>query len=87
MAQSFTISIGETKTVTATLLDASGNPLGSCIVQGFTNIDDAFQGQCTSDTAGYYEFCTARTDAHYLVCYKAGAPDVAGTSVNTLIPV
>jgi len=73
--------------IIGTTRDSSGVALGNCIVQGFTTSDDAFQGEMTSDPAGYFEFCTAMTGAHYLVCYKAGSPDVAGTSKNDLVGV
>lgn len=67
--------------------DASGAPLGSCTVQGFLTSDDSYQGQCTSDAGGYFEFCTKQTGAHYLVAYRTGSPDVTGATANTLIPV
>lgn len=68
-------------------LDANGDPLGSCIIQGFLTVNDLYIGQTISDTAGYYELPTPYTGTHYIVAYKAGSPDVAGTSVNTLVPV
>jgi hypothetical protein len=67
--------------------DANGDPLGGCAVHAFTTSDDIEQGEAVSDINGGYALDTPRTDAHYLVAYKAGAPDVAGTSVNTIIPV
>ncbi len=69
-------------------LDSTGAALGNCIVQCFVTATDVFVGQVTSDTAGYYRIPTTYGIgvAHYLVCYKAGSPDVAGTSVNTLNP-
>lgn len=76
-------------------LDENGNPLGSCIVQGFLTsayapaglAADAFVGQMTSDPGGYYEFWTPYVgQQHYLVCYKGGSPDATGSSVNTLVP-
>ena len=69
-------------------LDQYGNPLPNCIVQGFLTTNDVFVGQVTSDNGGYYKLPTPYGTAvlHYLVCYKAGVPDVAGTSVNTLVP-
>lgn len=67
--------------------DSTGAPLGSCIVQGFVTATDAYVGQCTSDSGGYYELPTSHAGAqHYIVAYRAGSPDVAGTSVNTLTP-
>jgi hypothetical protein len=67
--------------------DNTGAVLGSCVIQGIRTSDDAFDNQMTSDSAGYFEFCCKFTTAYYLVAYKAGSPDVAGTTVNTLIPV
>lgn len=75
------------KRIIGTTRDGAGAVLGSCIVQGFRTSDDLFAGEMTSDTAGYFEFCTSMTENHYLVAYKAGSPDVAGTTVNTLAPV
>jgi hypothetical protein len=37
-----------------------------------------------SDAAGNYTVCLTNQDAHYLVGYKAGSPDIAGTTLNTL---
>lgn len=69
-------------------LDQYGNPLGNCVVQLFLTSNDQIIAQITSDTAGYYRIPTpySTSTAHYLVCYLAGPPDVAGTSVNTLTP-
>lgn len=66
--------------------DASGAPLGSCVVRGYVTATNALAGTVTSDSSGYFALCTYSTGAHYLVAYKAGSPDVAGSSVNTLIP-
>lgn len=77
----------QAKKIIGTTRDSSGNPLGNCIVQGFQTSTDTFVGQVTSDTAGYFELPTSYSGNHYLVCYKAGSPDVAGTSANTLTPV
>jgi len=77
----------QAKKLIGTTLDSAGAPLGSCVVEAFTTADDVKQGSVTSDTAGYYALCTFKTTAHYIVAYKAGAPDVAGTTLNTLIPV
>jgi len=61
--------------------------LGAAVVQGFITSTDAFVNQMVSDSGGYYEFCTPFPGVqHYLVAYKAGSPDVAGTTVNTLLP-
>ncbi len=73
--------------IRGTTRDSGGNPLGNCVVQGFVTSTEAFVGQVTSDTGGYYELPTPFVaKAHYLVAYKPGGPDVAGTTVNTLVP-
>jgi len=77
----------QAKKIIGTTRDSAGSVLGNCIVQGFVTSGDVYVGECTSDPAGYFELPTPYTGAHYLVCYKAGSPDVAGTSLNTLIPV
>lgn len=75
------------KKIVGTTRDASGNPLATCIVKGYLTSNDQFLRQLTSDANGYFEFCSEFTGVnHYLVAYKAGAPDVEGTTVNTLVP-
>lgn len=75
------------KKIIGTTRDSGGAVLGSCVVQGFVTSTDAFVNQLTSDTAGYFELPTQFVGvAHYLVCYKAGSPDVGGTSLNTIVP-
>ena len=76
----------QTKKIIGTTKDSGGTALGSCIVQGFVTATDAYVGAVTSDPGGYYELPTTNTGQHYLVAYKAGSPDVAGTSVNTIVP-
>jgi len=76
------------KKITGITRDSAGNPLGSCIVQGFITSTDTFVGQVTSDSGGYYELPTIYPSTqHYLVAYKPGSPDVAGASLNTIVPV
>lgn len=74
--------------------DAYGSILPSCITKLFKTTDGAYAGtkdvlldQTTSDaTTGAYTLYTLYyPDAHYIVAYKAGSPDVEGTTVNTLI--
>lgn len=78
---------GQQKKIIGYTLDSTGAALGNCIVQGFVTATEVFVAQVTSDAAGYYELPTPYTGAHYIVAYKSGSPDVAGTSVNTLTPV
>jgi hypothetical protein len=66
--------------------DSAGAALAGCTVQLFQTADDVVVGETVSDGAGAYSFTMARAQGpFYVVAYKAGAPDVAGTSVNTLV--
>ena len=68
--------------------DSTGAILGSCNVQLFETITDQYISDTTSDaTTGAYTFrnVSPMSRAYYIVAYKAGSPDVAGTTVNTLV--
>ena len=64
--------------------DASGTPLGNCTVHLFNAATNALEQTTTSDASGNYSFTVDKTQLYYTREYKSGAPDVAGTSVNTL---
>lgn len=66
--------------------DSSGVILGSCTVTLFRTDDDLKIDEVVSDaTTGQYLFTTAgHAENYYIVAYKAGSPDVSGTTVNTL---
>lgn len=73
-------------TITGVTKDAVGTPLGGCAVYLFDTATNTCQRSTVSDANGAYEFTVyAPTVPYYVVSYKAGAPDVAGTTVNTLI--
>ena len=65
--------------------DASDVALGNCVVKLFEAATDIKIAQTTSDGSGNFSF-NVGTNAgfFYYVYYKAGSPDVAGTSVNTI---
>lgn len=73
--------------------DAGGTALGGCTVKLYKTADGAYPGtkdallyEAVSDPSGNYAVYTQYyPDTHYLVAYKAGSPDVEGTTVNTLI--
>lgn len=67
-------------------VDGSAVGVSGAVVQAFLTATDAFQGEQTSTEGGYYEVGTTEAGAHYLVAYKPGSPDIAGTTVNTLVP-
>ena len=66
---------------------STGAVLGSCRVELYETTRDQPLQTVTSDaTTGAFIFTAARYSprTHYIVAYKAGSPDVAGTTVNTL---
>ena len=69
--------------------DSTGAVLGGCTVHLFYSLPDQFISAVDSDpTTGAFSFLIGPTSGpFYLVAYKAGSPDVAGTTVNTLMPV
>jgi hypothetical protein len=77
--------------------DATGAPLGGCTVEVYETVTAAnpnepkgrFVGSTVSDTNGNYsvDVYVGPGATFRAVVSKAGAPDVAGTSVNTLVGV
>jgi hypothetical protein len=60
--------------------DCGGAPLGSCLVKAFATSTNTFLGSTTSDAGGNYALTVPAGMNVYLVGYKAGAPDMAGTT-------
>jgi hypothetical protein len=78
-------SFSTTRTVlTGITKDSGGAALASCVVQLFRTVDDLILAETTSDGSGVYVFYPTVGGPFYIVAYKAGAPDAAGTTVNTL---
>lgn len=74
--------------IAGTTVDSLGLPLGSCVVQLFRTGDDTLVSELTSDVLGAFQFVlSANAGTFYVVAYKTGVTDVAGTSVNTLVAV
>jgi hypothetical protein len=67
--------------------DSSSNPLASCTVSLYRTDTSAQIASVVSDGSGNYKFQFPVTGAtnFYIVAYKAGSPDVSGTTVNTLV--
>jgi hypothetical protein len=76
------------KFIMGTCKDQASTPLGGAVVQGFKTSDDRFIGETATDDHGQYELRCGQTptDQHYLVAYYDSGTDLAGTTVNTLIP-
>ena len=69
-------------------VDASDVPVSNAIVQAFVTTTDVFAGEVQAHTDGTYGVGVeqSKVTPHYLVAYKPGSPDIAGTTVNTLLP-
>jgi hypothetical protein len=74
-------------TIAGVTKDSTGVALGSCTVRLFNTATNAHEQTTVSDASGNYRFIVDKTQAWYLEAYKAGAPDVAATSVNTVVGV
>lgn len=64
--------------------DSVGATLGSCRVMLFRTTDRAFISETTSDGSGNWSMEVLVSGPFFLVEYKSGSPDVAGTSKNNL---
>ena len=67
--------------------DSAGAALGGCSVHLFRTADDVEVQEDISNGGGTYSFTVGLGQSYYVVAYKAGAPDVAGTTVNTLVGI
>jgi len=67
--------------------DSAGAILGSCTVSLFRTLDNLLMEAVVSDaTTGAYSFSSVGLgEEYFVVAYKQGSPDVAGTTVRTLI--
>ena len=66
--------------------DYAGAPVGGCTVRCFVTSSNELVSVVTSDANGYYIATTPYYGGHYLVCHKAGAPEIAGATISTLTP-
>ena len=72
-------------TISGITKDSAGTALPSCTVKLFPTDTDTERDEVVSSASGAYEFRSASPGVnHYAVAYRAGSPDVAGTTVNTL---
>jgi hypothetical protein len=73
--------------VRGALVDINSSPVINATVTSFVTATNALDGTTTSDANGNYEApCFVTSGNHFIVAYKPGSPDIAGTSVNTLTP-
>lgn len=75
-------------TLSGVTRDSAGAALGLCTVKVFITGSDAKEFETTSSAAGAWSINVgASKGPYYVVAYKSGAPVLAGTSINTLVPV
>jgi len=68
--------------------DSNGTALGNCDVHLFQTGTDIEIAQTVSDGSGNFTFSIGNNAGFfYIVAYKPGSPDLAGTTVNTLAAV
>ncbi len=80
-------SIAQLYTISGVTRDSTGATLDSCVVDIFDTVTNNFLATTVSDTNGNYSIGVNGSPAarFYAVAYKAGSPDVEGTTVNTLV--
>jgi hypothetical protein len=78
------------KFINGSTVDSADAAVANAEVQAFRTSDDVYMGSAFSKLDGSYQVGLNQnggTTANcYLVAYKAGSPDIAGTTVNTLTP-
>lgn len=67
--------------------DSTGALLGACTVRLFDTATNVLVATTDSDESGNFAFYVSPDTAYYIVAYKPGTPDVAGTTVNTITAV
>ena len=73
--------------ISGSTLTAAGSPLPACSIALFRTADNSVAALTTSDGNGNYSIAASPALNHYAVAYLPGSPDVAGTTVNTLVGV
>lgn len=76
-------------TISGVTRDSTGAALGSVTVYLFALIVDTpvLAATVVSDASGNYKFYVAPAQAYWIATYKAGSPDLAGATVNTLVGI
>lgn len=66
--------------------DSAGAALPNCVVDAYETTTDQHRGATVSDSLGNYAIHVSGAEGEnfYVRAYLSGAPDVAGTTVNTL---
>jgi hypothetical protein len=67
--------------------DSAGAILAGATVKLYRTQSDEYLAQTISDGSGNFSLDVPGPSPFYLVAYLPGSPDVAGATVNTLVPV
>ena len=78
---------GATKFLTGQCRDADNAIVGGAVVAAFRTSDNEPAGQSAADDQGNFEIGTVFAGVgHFITAYRAGSPDIAGTTRNDLVP-
>jgi len=70
--------------VTGITIDQLGARLPGCTVKAFNSVTNVFVTSTISDGSGVYTMTLPKGSTYFLIAYKVGSPDRAGTSVQTI---
>lgn len=74
--------------ITGITKDSAGVVLPNCAVTLYRTADDMVFEEVISDANGAFSFSAiGLSETYYVVAYLPGSPDVAGTTLNTLVGV
>ena len=76
-----------TYTLQGVCRDVNNAVVPSAVVKVFDTATDTLQGSDTTDGSGNYTVSLSIDGPLYAVAYHANAPDIAGTTLNTLMAV
>ncbi|MBM4442564.1 MAG: hypothetical protein FJ027_19270 [Candidatus Rokubacteria bacterium] len=77
-----------TKFIRGVCVDSTGAVAASATLYAYRSSDSAYAGTAVANqNDGTFSVPTPFSGVnHFVVAYKAGSPDIAGTTVNTLVP-
>lgn len=81
------MGVSVNRTITGVTRDSSGVAVGNCLLDLYITGVDTLSQNGVSDASGNFTFFNPGSGPFYIVAYKVGAPDIAGTTVNTLVGV
>lgn len=73
--------------ISGTTRNSAGTALPACAVNLFETATELWRAGVTSDSLGAFSFPVNGDRAFFLNGYKTGSPDVAGTTLNTLMGI